>query len=258
MPGVSVTLFAIVFIKKRGEKRMTGKRGSNIKAVESLKYGSLFKANSRILFQGDSITDGNRGRSDDPNHILGHGYVFIIAALFGASYPKRGLTFFNRGCSGNGVKDLSARWQDDAIALAPDVISIAVGINDYYHGVSAEEFNRQYDQLLARTVASLPSVQLILCEPFLLAVGAYKDDWGKHHAEMRKRQGIVAELAVKYSAVTVHFQPVFDAACRRAPAEYWIWDGVHPTYAGHQLMADEWIRTMARMSKVKHSHPIGG
>ena len=26
-----------------------------------------------VLFQGDSITDGNRGRSADPNHILGPG-----------------------------------------------------------------------------------------------------------------------------------------------------------------------------------------
>ena len=41
---------------------------------------SIFPKNSRILFQGDSITDGNRGRSADPNHILGHGYAFIIAA----------------------------------------------------------------------------------------------------------------------------------------------------------------------------------
>ena len=29
----------------------------------------------RILFQGDSITDGNRGRNEDPNHISGHRYV---------------------------------------------------------------------------------------------------------------------------------------------------------------------------------------
>ena len=46
-------------------------------------------AGSRILFQGDSITDGNRGRSEDPNHILGHGYVFAIAAHYGAQFPER-------------------------------------------------------------------------------------------------------------------------------------------------------------------------
>jgi len=37
---------------------------------------------------------------------------------------------------------------------------------------------------------------------------------------------------------------MFEDATNRAPAEYWIWDGVHPTYSGHQLMADEWTRAM--------------
>src|SRR5437762_12480413 len=62
---------------------------------------SAFEAGTRIEFQGDSITDGNRGRSADPNHILGHGYQFIIAAKFGAELPERHLTFINRGVSGD-------------------------------------------------------------------------------------------------------------------------------------------------------------
>ena len=59
-----------------------------------------------VLFQGDSITDGNRGRSNDPNHILGHGYAFSVAAELGAKYPERGLHFINKGVSGDKVKDL--------------------------------------------------------------------------------------------------------------------------------------------------------
>ena len=41
--------------------------------------------------------------------------------------------------------------------------------------------------------------------------------------------------------LVVHFQKMFEDATNRAPADYWIWDGVHPTYSGHQLMADEWV-----------------
>jgi hypothetical protein len=58
---------------------------------------AAFAPGARILFQGDSITDGNRGRSADPNHILGHGYAFIIAAKFGSAMAASDLTFINRG-----------------------------------------------------------------------------------------------------------------------------------------------------------------
>ena len=81
-------------------------------AVEPI---SIFQPGGRILFQGDSITDGNRGRTEDPNHILGHGYVFIIAAEYGAAFPDLNLTFINRGISGNKVTDLEKRWQQDTI-----------------------------------------------------------------------------------------------------------------------------------------------
>src|SRR2546423_11209084 len=63
----------------------------------------------RILFQGDSITDGGRGRNDDPNHIFGQDYAYLIAAYCGGHFPDRHWTFINRGVSGNKVTDLAAR-----------------------------------------------------------------------------------------------------------------------------------------------------
>jgi len=92
-------------------------------AVEPI---SIFQPGSRILFQGDSITDGNRGRSEDPNHILGHGYVFIIAAQYGAAFPDLNLTFINRGISANKVTDLEKRWQQDTIDLKRDILSVLI------------------------------------------------------------------------------------------------------------------------------------
>jgi len=203
-----------------------------------------FREGTRILFQGDSITDGNRGRNSDPNHILGHGYQFIIAAKFGAEMPERHLVFMNRGISGNRVSDLARRWQQDAIELKPDFLSILVGVNDLGFGVSAEEYERQYDQLLADTLKALPKVKLVLGEPFGLPVGGKKEGWPSYYPKLVERQAIVNKLGAKYHALVVHYQRMFEEAAKRAPAEYWIWDGVHPTYSGHQLMADEWVRTV--------------
>lgn len=203
-----------------------------------------FFEGARILFQGDSITDGNRGRTSDPNHILGHGYQFILSAKFGAELAERHLTFMNRGISGNRVIDLSRRWQKDTLDLKPDVLSILIGVNDLSSGVSAQDYEQQYDQLLADTMKALPDVRLVLCEPFGLPVGKKKDIWDAYKVQLEERQAIVAKLAGKYHAPAVHFQKVFDEATKRAPADYWIWDGVHPTYSGHQLMADEWERVV--------------
>lgn len=203
----------------------------------------LFAPQTRVLFQGDSITDMNRGRTADPNHILGHSYAFLIAARYGADHPEDQITFINRGISGNTVADLAKRWQADALDQKPDVLSILIGVNDLNRGVSAQDYESRYDKLLADTVAALPNVKLILLEPFALPTGAKKEGYADYRKKIEERQAIVAKLAEKYHAKRVKLQTVFDAAAQRAAPETWVWDGVHPTYAGQQLIADAWMKT---------------
>jgi lysophospholipase L1-like esterase len=198
---------------------------------------AAFTPGARILFQGDSITDGNRGRSADPNHILGHGYVFIIAAKYGAAFPDLRLDFINRGVSGNTVLELEQRWRQDTLDLKPDVLSILIGVNDDGRRVPLDQFEQVYDRLIVQAKAGNRKLKLVLCAPFVKPTGNISEG-------IRKRQAIVARLAHKHGAALVQFQPVFDEAAKRAPADYWVWDGVHPTYRGHQLMADQWERAV--------------
>ena len=208
----------------------------------------IFNPGARILFQGDSITDGNRGRNNDPNHILGHSYAFLVAAKYGAALPERNLVFFNRGISGNKIPDLAKRWQTNTLDLKPTVVSILIGVNDIWHpmnagqDVSAEKFEEGYDKLLMETVAALPDAKIILCEPFITPGTATSPKWDVWQANVKTFQSIVAKLGAKHHAPVVKLQKTFDDACKRAPSEYWVWDGVHPTYAGNQLIADEWVR----------------
>ena len=205
---------------------------------------AAFTPGARILFQGDSITDGNCGRSADPNHILGHGYAFLIAARQGAALPEAKLDFMNRGVSGNTVLDLEKRWPKETLELKPDVLSILIGVNDSSHAVPLDQYEQTYDKLLADARAANPRLKLVLGEPFTLPAGQRKNGYESWLEGIRQRQAIVARLAKKHGAALVQFQRVFDEAAPRAPAEYWIWDGVHPTYRGHQLMADEWERVV--------------
>lgn len=206
-----------------------------------------------ILFQGDSITDGNRGRSNDPNHILGHGYAFAIASRLGAEYPQRQLTFINKGNSGDTVVNLHDRWKTDALDLKPDIISILIGVNDVLHRIRSGTFTKlsrfedKLRELLSDTREALPTAKLILVEPFILPVGMVKTDSDRWSTETKIVQGVTQKLSTEFNCIHLPFQQLFTNALKQAPAEYWIWDGIHPTVNGHGLMAKEWMRLVGKI-----------
>lgn len=202
-----------------------------------------------FLFQGDSITDGNRGRNTDPNHVMGHGYAFSIASRLGATFPEKQNSFYNRGMSGNTINDLAARWQNDTLNLKPDVLSILVGINDSAsvvnnkNAVTVSKYQAVYRSLITQTKMALPECLLVLCEPFILPVGKIKDNWAAYYDDVKQRQQVVSDLAKEFNTVFAPLQTVFDKEHNKARAadDYWIWDGIHPTYSGHELITKEWL-----------------
>ena len=200
-----------------------------------------------ILFQGDSITDGNRTRNNDWNHIMGHGYAYLIAAKLGFEKPAEAFHFINRGVSGDTITDLTARWQTDTLDLKPDILSILIGVNDVDGNITGrfsrnvKDFNDQYRKLLALTKEKLPDVQLVIGAPFLLPVGRIKEKWQQYQDSMKEYQDIIAAIAGDFKAVYIPFQEEFNKALKLAPADYWIWDGIHPMPAGHECMARKWI-----------------
>ena len=212
-------------------------------AAEPETLPAAFTPKARILFQGDSITDMARGRGTDPNHVLGHSYVFLIAAKYGAAFPELDIDFVNRGVGGSTVLDLEKRWQKDTLDLKPDLLSILIGVNDN-KAVPVEQYEKVLSKLIADAKAANPSLKLVLGEPFGLPVGSRKDTWEAWNDGLTKRRAVVAKLAKAHGAALVKYQRAFDDASKRAPAEYWIWDGVHPTYRGQQVMAEEWVRTV--------------
>ena len=200
----------------------------------------------KILFQGDSITDGGRSRNEDQNHVMGHGYAYLVAARLGADFPERELRFYNRGISGNRVVDLYARWREDALNLEPDLISVLVGVNDVgaemsrSAGVSKERYLKVYRLLIEETAEALPGCGFVICEPFFLPHPNRNPNNDTYVSEVAARGAAAREIADEYGAVFVELQHVFDSACGQAPAEYWLWDGVHPTPQGHELIARAW------------------
>jgi lysophospholipase L1-like esterase len=201
-----------------------------------------------LLFQGDSITDAGRQRRDAaPNHphSLGSGYAVLAASALLSEQPDAGWVCHNRGVGGDKVTDLAARWDADTLSLSPDVLSILVGVNDYWyrrsgdHDESPAQYEDTYRTLLARTRTALPDVTLLLGEPFFVPGGTAVDD--RWREELRPYQDAARRIAADVGATWIPYQSVFDEALEEAPGPYWAEDGVHPTPAGHNRMAQAWL-----------------
>jgi lysophospholipase L1-like esterase len=199
-----------------------------------------------ILFQGDSITDAGRDRRNaDANSApaLGGGYPLIAASHVLRAHPDGEFRFFNRGVSGDKVPQLEARWEPDTLALKPDIVSILVGVNDFWHKLlngytgTVADFETQYDGLVDRTKAALPNVRLVLLEPFVLRTGSVDARW---FPEFDERRAAAGRVAVRANATFIPLQSMFTQLAGSAPPSYWLADGVHPTIAGHAAIADRW------------------
>jgi lysophospholipase L1-like esterase len=203
-----------------------------------------------LLFQGDSITDAGRSRfAIGPNSGdgLGFGYPRIIADSILEDHPDKYLQFYNRGISGNRIRDLEHRWEQDSLRLQPDLISILIGVNDTWNyvylgmGADPEEYHQIYRGILEKTVKTLPDTCLVLCEPFILLTGEVTEEWS---ADISQRQKSVKDLAQEFNAVWVPFQGALDTKAQQVPAHRLLDDGMHPTGQGHRLLADCWINSV--------------
>jgi lysophospholipase L1-like esterase len=226
---------------------------NTMKRLSGSARSALIGKGDVVLLQGDSITDAGRNRKREGNandrSALGSGYAFLIAAQLLAAQRDTELKIYNRGISGNKVFQLADRWDKDCLDLKPDVLSILIGVNDIWHKLNGrydgtiEIYERDYRALLQRTRQQLPEVKFVVCEPFVLRCGAVDDKW---FPDFDGYRAAAKRVATAFDAVFVPFQSMFDEASKDAPPAYWAGDGVHPTIAGAQLMAQAWIDTVSK------------
>lgn len=202
---------------------------------------------TKVLFQGDSITDFGHTRNENAG--MGCGYAYLVTAELSCEHPNK-YEFLNRGVSGNRVVDLYARIKADIINTEPDVMSILIGVNDVWHelggnrnGVCAEKYEKIYSMLIEEVKAALPDIKIMILEPFVLKGTGTEEEYDVFRPEVEKRAAAAKRIAKKYGLAFVPLQDKLDEADKLAPSGYWLSDGVHPSHAGHELIKREWIKT---------------
>ncbi len=236
--------------------------------------------NEVILFSGDSITDGNRGKSMDCNHIMGHGYQYIVASRLSLDNAENMPKFINKGYSGENAVDLLGKWQADVLDNKPTVLSILIGANEgghgYFNGLTPDEARVRYETnlraILELTRKELGDIKIILMEPFYCPLDksdySYKnsphvdgversferpdshdpEDSVSYREDVNRRiRSVAPKIAEDYGCI---FVPLYDKIyenAARSRIEYFVWDGTHPSIAGHMIIAEEWLKATSEL-----------
>ncbi|MBE7054496.1 MAG: lysophospholipase [Ruminococcaceae bacterium] len=197
-----------------------------------------------ILFQGDSITDGDRIRENESD--LGKGYPAYVSARLGLENPQK-YQFFNRGINGNRIVDIYARIKADIINIKPDFLSILVGVNDVWHdyarnnGISAEKYEKIYSMLIEEIMSELPETKIMIIEPFILREEDDEKCTKMLREEVCLRSQAAKRIADKYDLLFLPLQKALDDMASTTQKNYWLRDGIHPTIFFHQYIADRWF-----------------
>ena len=200
----------------------------------------------KILFQGDSVTDAGRDRSDP--HDMGNGYPRFASAMIQDSYPDIDFEFVNLGISGNRTEHLVERMEADFIEIQPDIVSILIGVNDVWHHyafeyveTTDEQFESNYRTLLD-AIKSRTNARILMIQPFLLeTVDPAKQELCE---ELARKQAIVKKLADEYADAYLPLDEVLHSMTEEEPA-YYAADGVHPTPDGACCIGEAYLGAIA-------------
>ena len=101
-------------------------------------------------------------------------------------------------------------------------------------------FEQVYRILLKETLETLPDIRIILMGAYVLHGGATDEKWDVFDSEVRMRRDITRKIAEEFHLGYVDLQEVFNKAQEKEASSHWSQDGVHPTAAGHKLIAQAW------------------
>lgn len=209
----------------------------------------FFTDGMTVLFQGDSVTDCGRDRSlSEGIECMGDGYPKIFKQVYDTLFPDNKVKFVNKGVSGDKTCNLLERYDEDLKAINPDFISIMIGINNTWRNFdsgenfSAEDFGKEYEELLTKIKADMPDAKILIIEQFAFTAHPERNTWQE---DLDGKRNETRRLAEKYAD---WFIPMYDIMTDASKTEFDMYalsaDGVHPEALGHSLIATEIFKTL--------------
>jgi lysophospholipase L1-like esterase len=181
-----------------------------------LKLGAPAAGENRVVFMGDSITEG--WHFDAP-----------VGGLSGKPY-------INRGISGQTTPQMLGRFRQDVIKLQPKVVVILAGINDIAGNTGPMTLEQTEDNLASMAeLAAANKIRVVLCS----VLPAFDFPWRPGMTPAPKVLALnqwIKAYAAEHGHVYVDYHTAMKDSRDGLPAML-SGDGVHPLPAGYAIMA---------------------
>lgn len=198
-----------------------------------------------VTFYGDSITDQRQYTEDVEEYVL-------------TRYPTWKVSFHNAGVggdkvSGGGAGPIDLRLDRDVFAWHPDVITIMLGMNDFYYRADQpgiySTYVEGYRHIIESIQKNIPNVRVTLIQPSPYDDITRAPSSGGNNKVLLKYGMFVAQLAQERGTQVSDFNaPLTDVLKtfkEQSPdlAQQVIPDRVHPQQGGHWVMAENLLKT---------------
>ena len=173
------------------------------------------------------------------------GYVLRLCNRLVQRRPESRLT--NLCVSGATTADLIRTQLQRGVALNPDLVTVGIGINDIGHGLTLEQFSKNYEVILSTlrektraqiVVTNLPDVSSAPRIP-----GALRREYQQ---QIRRFSQRLEEIAARHGVTVFDVFTITHEKLGSHP-EYFSADGFHPSDEGYELWATQMWPTVARV-----------
>jgi lysophospholipase L1-like esterase len=173
------------------------------------------------------------------------GYVARLFKRLVARRPGSRLT--NLCVSGATTADLLRDQLERGVAMNPDLVTVGIGINDIGHGLTLEQFSRNYEDILSTlrektraqiVVTNIPDVSNAPRIP-----GSLRSQYQQEIMRFSRR---LEEIAARHGATVFDVYTITHEQLASHP-EYFSADGFHPSDDGYELWATQMWPTVAKV-----------
>lgn len=160
---------------------------------------------------------------------------------------RPGSKLVNLCVSGSTTADVLRAQLERGVAANPDLITLGIGINDIGHGLTLDQFSKNYEEIISTLKQKTRAAIVVANLPDISSAPRIPASMRAHYQQQIAQYSRRLEEIARRQGVTVF--DIYSITTRELAShpEYFSADGFHPSDAGYELWAQEMWPTLARV-----------